>query len=94
MNSDRGYNSIARLELGVSVQHQIAKFGKPLGHEISHSFDNGGALFDAQGALRNWWTPADFNKFTAAGDASWAEIRKKCLVGSQAAFLSKKKIAA
>jgi len=43
--------------------------GATIGHEISHSFDNGGALFDAQGALRNWWTPADFKKFTAAGDA-------------------------
>lgn len=43
--------------------------GATIGHEISHSFDNGGALFDASGALRNWWTPADFKKFTEAGDA-------------------------
>jgi len=43
--------------------------GATIGHEISHSFDNGGALFDAQGALRNWWTPADLKKFTATGDA-------------------------
>jgi predicted metalloendopeptidase len=43
--------------------------GSTIGHEISHSFDNGGALFDANGVLRNWWTPADFQKFTAAGDA-------------------------
>jgi predicted metalloendopeptidase len=43
--------------------------GGVIGHEISHSFDNGGALFDASGALRNWWTPADFQRFTAAGDA-------------------------
>jgi predicted metalloendopeptidase len=43
--------------------------GSTIGHEISHSFDNGGALFDANGALRNWWTPADFKKFQAAGDA-------------------------
>ena len=43
--------------------------GAVIGHEISHSFDNGGALFDASGTLRNWWTPADFQRFTAAGDA-------------------------
>src|SRR4051794_9484223 len=43
--------------------------GSTIGHEISHSFDNGGALFDANGALRNWWTPADFKRFQAAGDA-------------------------
>jgi putative endopeptidase len=43
--------------------------GATIGHEISHSFDNGGALFDATGALRNWWTPADFKRFTEAGNA-------------------------
>ena len=43
--------------------------GSVIGHEISHSFDNNGALFDSTGALRNWWTPADFAKFQAAGDA-------------------------
>ncbi len=45
-----------------------------IGHEISHSFDNGGALFDASGAYRNWWTPADFKRFTAAGDALAAQF--------------------
>jgi len=43
--------------------------GAVIGHEISHSFDNSGALFDASGRLRNWWTPEDFKRFTAAGDA-------------------------
>ena len=28
--------------------------GATIGHEISHSFDTGGALFDATGAMRNW----------------------------------------
>jgi predicted metalloendopeptidase len=43
--------------------------GSVIGHEISHSFDNNGALFDASGALRNWWTPADFKRFQQASDA-------------------------
>ena len=43
--------------------------GAVIGHEISHSFDNNGALFDSTGRLRNWWTPTDFQKFQAAGDA-------------------------
>jgi predicted metalloendopeptidase len=43
--------------------------GAVIGHEISHSFDNGGALFDSTGALRNWWTPSDFAHFKAAGQA-------------------------
>ena len=43
--------------------------GATIGHEISHSFDTGGALFDATGALRNWWTPADFKHFQQSADA-------------------------
>lgn len=33
--------------------------GATIGHEISHSFDNTGAEFDAAGKLQNWWTPDD-----------------------------------
>jgi predicted metalloendopeptidase len=40
--------------------------GAVIGHEVSHSFDNQGALFDARGRLRNWWTPADFKHFEAS----------------------------
>jgi predicted metalloendopeptidase len=40
--------------------------GAVIGHEVSHSFDNQGALFDATGRLHNWWTPADFKHFEAS----------------------------
>jgi putative endopeptidase len=40
--------------------------GAVIGHEISHSFDNSGAEFDAAGRLHNWWTKADFAHFKAA----------------------------
>ncbi|HEY2028149.1 MAG TPA: M13 family metallopeptidase [Myxococcales bacterium] len=43
--------------------------GAIIGHEISHSFDNQGALFDDEGRLRNWWTPEDFAHFEASGKA-------------------------
>ncbi|HEY8591557.1 MAG TPA: M13 family metallopeptidase [Sphingomicrobium sp.] len=43
--------------------------GSVIGHEISHSFDNNGALFDSTGRLRNWWTPQDFARFQQAGQA-------------------------
>jgi putative endopeptidase len=43
--------------------------GSVIGHEVSHSFDNLGAGFDAEGRLRNWWTPEDLAHFNAAGQA-------------------------
>ena len=43
--------------------------GSVIGHEISHSFDNNGALFDSTGRLRNWWTPADLQRFEQSGKA-------------------------
>ena len=40
--------------------------GSVIGHEISHSFDDQGALFDAAGRLENWWTQDDFAHFEAS----------------------------
>ncbi len=37
--------------------------GTVIGHEISHTFDSEGADFDSKGAVRNWWTPADYEHF-------------------------------
>ncbi|WP_419814388.1 M13 family metallopeptidase [Glacieibacterium sp.] len=39
--------------------------GVVIGHEISHGFDDQGRQYDAKGALRDWWTPADATAFTA-----------------------------
>ena len=43
--------------------------GSVIGHEISHSFDDQGAMFDARGRLRNWWSKQDFEHFHSAGVA-------------------------
>jgi len=43
-----------------------AAIGAVIGHEISHSFDNLGSTFDAQGRMRNWWTPDDSVHFAAS----------------------------
>ncbi|MFT4248024.1 MAG: M13 family metallopeptidase [Pseudomonas sp.] len=48
--------------------------GAVIGHEISHSFDNTGALFDERGALHDWWTPQDLKRFEAAGAALAAQF--------------------
>ena len=33
--------------------------GATIGHEISHSFDDQGRLYDDTGMIRDWWTPED-----------------------------------
>jgi putative endopeptidase len=43
--------------------------GATIGHEVSHSFDDQGAMFDADGRLRDWWTAADLAHFRASGHA-------------------------
>lgn len=39
--------------------------GAVIGHEISHGFDDQGSRFDADGNLKNWWTPRDKEAFDA-----------------------------
>jgi putative endopeptidase len=37
--------------------------GATIGHELTHGFDDEGRQFDAQGNLRDWWTPQDGKQF-------------------------------
>jgi predicted metalloendopeptidase len=37
--------------------------GVVIGHEMGHGFDDQGSKFDAEGNLKNWWTPEDRKKF-------------------------------
>jgi putative endopeptidase len=48
--------------------------GATIGHEICHSFDDTGALFDATGKLRNWWSEEDFAHFRASSAAMVAQF--------------------
>lgn len=48
--------------------------GAVIGHEISHSFDDSGSLFDATGKLNNWWTPEDLKHFQASADQLVAQF--------------------
>jgi len=49
--------------------HNYGSMGAIIGHEISHSFDDQGSQFDAQGKLSNWWTKDDLDHFRATGEA-------------------------
>jgi putative endopeptidase len=51
--------------------------GRAMGHELTHGFDDEGRQFDAEGNLRNWWTPEDAAEF---------EKRAECFVKEYSAF--------
>jgi putative endopeptidase len=39
--------------------------GAVIGHELGHGFDDQGSRYDGTGALRDWWTEADRERFDA-----------------------------
>jgi putative endopeptidase len=39
--------------------------GAVIGHEMTHGFDDEGRKFDADGNLKNWWTPEDLKNYEA-----------------------------
>ncbi len=49
------------------------EIGATIGHELSHSFDDQGAKYNAGGILQNWFTPEDLKAFQARGDAIAAQ---------------------
>ena len=47
--------------------------GAVIGHEIGHGFDDAGSTFDGDGAMRNWWTKTDNEKFEKRTNALVAQ---------------------
>ncbi len=47
--------------------------GAIIGHEIGHGFDDQGRRFDAQGRIRDWWTPETDRRFTERTSALGAQ---------------------
>lgn len=52
--------------------------GAGMAHEISHSFDELGNIYDAQGRLGNWWTPDDLANYHAAAAKMVAQFDGYC----------------
>jgi putative endopeptidase len=42
--------------------------GAVIGHELSHHFDDQGRKYDKNGALTDWWTPQDVERFKVFTD--------------------------
>jgi putative endopeptidase len=45
------------------IEYNLAHLGFTLCHEMSHSLDDLGSLYDHEGNLHDWWTPQDKTKF-------------------------------
>ncbi len=61
-------------DANADAAHNYGSMGAVIGHEISHSFDDQGSQFDAEGRMANWWTKADLDHFRAAGQALAAQF--------------------
>jgi len=53
--------------------------GAVIGHELTHGFDDQGALFDPEGNLKNWWTAEDEKAF---------KERTQCIVDEYDQFVA------
>jgi endothelin-converting enzyme/putative endopeptidase len=52
--------------------------GAGMAHEISHSFDELGNIYDAQGRLGNWWTAEDLANYRSAAAKVAAQFDGYC----------------
>jgi putative endopeptidase len=68
LNFPAGYLEAPFYDRDASLAVKYATIGATIGHEVSHGFDDQGALFDAAGRLANWWTADDMRHFAAAGE--------------------------
>jgi putative endopeptidase len=48
--------------------------GAVIGHEMGHGFDDRGRQFDANGNLRDWWSPADVERYKVQADRVRAQF--------------------
>ncbi|MGH9496926.1 MAG: M13 family metallopeptidase [Candidatus Sulfotelmatobacter sp.] len=64
-----------------SEGHAASNYGSAgagMAHEISHSFDELGNIYDEQGRLVAWWTASDKAEFHAAADKLVAQLNGDC----------------
>lgn len=46
-----------------SFEENLGAIGSTIAHEITHMFDDGGAQYDANGNVRDWWAKEDYEHF-------------------------------
>jgi putative endopeptidase len=74
LNLPAAYLTPPFFDPGATAAANYGAIGCTIGHEVSHSFDDQGALFDARGRFVNWWTAEDLAHFRASGAALAAQF--------------------
>jgi putative endopeptidase len=57
--------------------------GAVIGHELTHGFDDEGRQYDAEGNLRDWWTPEDEKAFIERTDCEVKEYGDFTVTGGE-----------
>ncbi len=57
--------------------------GVVIGHELTHGFDDQGRQYDAEGNLRDWWTPEDGKAFKERTDCEVQEYNDFAVTGGE-----------
>ena len=52
--------------------------GAGMAHEITHSFDELGNIYDAQGRLGAWWTAEDRSRYVEAAEKLVEQFNRYC----------------
>ena len=58
------------------VAVNLGALGMVVGHELTHGFDAGGAQFDADGNMVNWWQESDLAEFQRRGECVATQYNK------------------
>ena len=59
-----------------STESVLASIGATVGHEITHGFDTGGAVYNGIGDEENWWTETDAANFKSRANRVAEELSK------------------
>ena len=51
------------IDLDKNYYENLGIVGMIVGHEVTHSIDSNGAMFDYNGNLNDWWTKKDYKEF-------------------------------
>ena len=58
-----GFLQAPLLNITSDLALQYGSFGAMIGHELCHGFDCLGRHYDAEGRVRNWWSPMDSDTY-------------------------------